>query len=191
MSIPTDLIVHGRRQDSRLLPLVSGAEALILVVAAGIGLWTSADGDIPRMAGVESGPPAATAAVPGGAVVAGTIAVPVGTSTARTDETIYLVSTPAQADALRADIDARSALATGVNAPPANERVVVLGMADADLVIRVVNEIGLPGVRLVDATSRMEHGPGSAASSDQEMYQRWQQAQAAAGPEPVSHPNGP
>jgi hypothetical protein len=194
MSIQTvDLTVKERRQDTWLLPLISGGAAVILVVAAGIGLWRSADGDIPRVASIEPAPPATTEAVPSRAVVAGTIAVPVATSTAGTDEVIYLVSTPAQADALRTDIDVRAALAARVNAMPVNERVVVLGTADADLAISAVNEIGVPGVRLVDATSRALRGPNPApaASSDQEMYQRWQQAQVAAGPQPVSHPDGP
>jgi hypothetical protein len=180
-----DIAVQERRQDIRLLPLISGGAVVILVVAAGIGLWKSANGDIPRTAGVELAPPVTTEAVPRRAVVAGPIAVPVATSTAGTDEIIYLVSTPEQADALRADIDARAALAARVNAPPANERVVVVGTADADLAIRAVNEIAVQGVRLVNATSRAVGGPdpAPAVSSDQEMYQHWQQAQAATSEE--------
>jgi hypothetical protein len=118
MSIQTvDLRVNERRPDIRLLPLVSGGAALILAVAAGIGLWASANGDVAHVVGVDPASPATTEAVTGGALY----------------------------------------------------------------------ELGLPGVRLVDATSQAVLGmdPGPGACSDQEMYQRWRQAQAVASPEPV------
>jgi hypothetical protein len=192
MSIQTvDLRVNERRPDIRLLPLVSGGTALILAVAAGIGLWASTRGDVARVAGVEPASPAAAEAITRRAVAAGTIAETPPATTAPTDETIYLVSTPAQADALQAQFDAAAAHAAEVSAPPANNRVVVLGTADADLAILAVNELGMPGVRLVDATSHAVRRPDPypVASSDQEMHQRWLQAQAAAGPEPAGHPD--
>jgi hypothetical protein len=89
--------VNERRPDIRLLPLVSGGAAVILAVAAGIGLWASARGHVARVAGVDPGSPATTEAVTGGSLAAGTITATRPATTARADETIDLVKTPEQA----------------------------------------------------------------------------------------------
>jgi hypothetical protein len=176
----------GKRRSLTVLPLVSGGAALILAVAAGIGLWTNTSGDVARVAGVEPTAPATTVAATRRAVVANTIAATRSTATAPADETIYLVSTPEQAGALQAGIDEAARLAAAVNVAPANARVVRWGTEPAETVLRHSNDMDPAGVRLVDL--RFRPAPLNPTLSDQEMYPRWQQAQAAAGAEPVSHP---
>jgi hypothetical protein len=204
MSIQTvDIGVQEGRQGIRLLPLITGGAAFVLVIAAGIGFWRSAKGDVARVAGVATAPPATTEAVTGRAVTASTITATGTTSTARTDETIYLVSSPEQAAVVQADIDAARAFLealrqAGHGVSPLEAVVLVAGTPEdtaraAELIgaehhLRLAT--GRPDLRVVDLRPAPANGApqDTATSSDQEMYQRWQQAQAAAGPEPVSHP---
>jgi hypothetical protein len=69
------------------------------------------------------------------------------TATGGVEETIVLVSTRADAEALEARL-------AEVNVPPRTARVVVDGTPDTERILRLLNESASPGVRLIDHRSQ-------------------------------------
>ncbi len=112
------------------------------------------------------------------------------TNVVREDAVVYLVSSPEQADRVQADIDAARAFVAEqwISLPQAT--VLVVGtpedearaaeLLDAGQYFRLTT--GHPALRVVDLRLALASAPplDPAAFSDQELYSRWLQAQAAA-----------
>ena len=187
--IPTPIPTRPRGRRPRLIGLAA-ALAVIVVVAAGVGLWQATRGE-------EAVTPTPEAALPTSP------AIPVGASTVA--PTYYRVSSPEQAVLVQADIDAVGAYLCGSQSPcPAwsSTALRVLEAGTPEAAARAAELLGVeyhvrlstgqPDLRVVDLRAPAAGAPPTdlPATSDAQLYQRWQQAQAATGPEPVSHPDG-
>ena len=180
IAIPAPRHGPGRRLGFGL------AIGAVVAVTAGVGLWQA-----------ERGGTTDPASPPTAAVERTAEARPAETAT-----TVYVVGSAAQAEAVQRGIADADAIRAQVGEASLATQVTVVADGEADAFFRMMAEqdairaeLGLPGLTVVDLRPQpaAAEGVGSidpAASSDQELYQRWLAAQAATGPEPVSHPDG-
>jgi hypothetical protein len=161
----------GRGPGRRLgLGLAVGA---VIAVAAGVGLWQANRGG--GTTDTESPP---TTAVARPSVAQSTEPV----------QTVYVVGSQAQADAMRAALAEADAIRASLGEAPLLDQVTVVSDAGADTFFRMMAEqdalraqLGLPSLTVVDLRAPAASLPplDAAPVSDAEMYQRWQQAQGA------------
>ena len=166
---------HPSGQRRRLIGL-AGILTVAAAVAVAGGLWQAG------RSGSETAPPP-TVAVEQAAV----------SRPAESTLTYYLVSSPAEADVLRA-------IVAQLGTPPLPDVVTLATTADADTFVRMMGEqdavrdqLGLAPVRVVDLrpvgeTAARVPAMDPATFSDQEMHARWLQAQAEVVA--ASHPDG-
>ena len=137
--------------------IVAGSALLTVAVVAAIGVWQGGDQRSTRTAGPEAAAPVSAAVTPTRSTTAGS-----------EDAVVYLVSSPAQAVVVQADIDAGRTSAEGqwISTPQAGVLVAgtpedaarVAEMMSADYHSRLTS--GRPAMRVVDLRAQpMAAGP--------------------------------